>query len=200
MSLTFADCDRLFRNDDIGTLAADADGVRYLKIRSLNRREALERLFDLSGNVRPAGNTAALFRAAFESNITAAQIEACIRGIHGEERATRREQGTDLINQLYRLQEFNWGGLRQNSLEKTIVDSYVKKIKNYDRLNEAIEHSLYTSMRGYVLCSWYNHWTSIMIEDVFKDHPNVLPAVGLVKKIDFFIRDIPFDLKVNLLA
>ena len=79
------------------------------------------------------------------------------------------------------------------------MDNYVKKIKNYDRLNEAIEHSLYTSMRGYVLCSWYNHWTSIMIEDVFKDHPNVLPAVGLVKKIDFFVRDVPFDLEVTYL-
>ena len=52
-------------------------------------------------------------------------------------------------------------------------------------------------MRGYVICSWYNHWTSIIIEDIFKDHPNVLPAVGLVKKIDFFVKDVPFDLKVT---
>ena len=108
MPLTFVDCDRLFRNDDIGALAADSDGVRYLKIRSLNRREALERLFDLSGHVRPVGNAAILFRVAFESDITAAQIEACMREIYGEERATRREQEPDLINQLYRLQEFNW--------------------------------------------------------------------------------------------
>jgi hypothetical protein len=54
-------------------------------------------------------------------------------------------------------------------------------------------------MRGYVICSWYNHWTSIIIEDIFKDHPSVLPAVGLVKKIDFFVRDVPFDLKVTYL-
>ena len=97
------------------------------------------------------------------------------------------------------MQEFNWGGLHQNSLEKTIVDNYVKKIRNFDLLNEAIESELYASLRGYVLCSWYNHWSSIMIEDVFKDHPNVLPAVGLIKKIDFFISDIPFDLKVTYL-
>jgi len=44
-----------------------------------------------------------------------------------------------------------------------------------------------------------NHWTSIIIEDIFRDHPTVLPAVGLVKKIDFFIRDVPFDLKVTYL-
>lgn len=54
-------------------------------------------------------------------------------------------------------------------------------------------------MRGYVICSWYNHWTSIIIEDLFKDHPSVLPAVGLIKKIDFFLKDVPFDLKVTYL-
>lgn len=52
-------------------------------------------------------------------------------------------------------------------------------------------------MRGYVQCSWYNHWTSIIIEDIFKDHPNVLPTIGLIKKVDFFIDDFPFDLKVT---
>jgi hypothetical protein len=47
------------------------------------------------------------------------------------------------------------------------------------------------------LCSWYNHWTSIVIEDIFRDHASVLPAVGLIKKIDFFVNGVPFDLKVT---
>ena len=66
-------------------------------------------------------------------------------------------------------------------------------------LAEKIDNELQNSMRGYVLCSWYNHWTSIIIEDVFRDHPNVLPAIGQVKKIDFFVRNVPFDLKVTYL-
>jgi len=199
MALTFEDCQRLFRNDSITELAQDGDGIRYLKLRSLSRREGLERLFEIAGVPLPEVNVSQLFRRAFEGGITVAQIEICIREIYLQERAGRREQEPELINQLYRMQEFNWGGLHQNSLDKTIVDNYVKKIKNYDRLNEAIENNLYASMRGYVLCSWYNHWTSIIIEDLFKDHRNVLPAVGLVKKIDFFIRDTPFDLKVTYL-
>jgi hypothetical protein len=52
-------------------------------------------------------------------------------------------------------------------------------------------------MKGYVLCSWYNHWTSRIIEDIFRDHAAILPAVGLIKKIDFFFNDVPFDLKVT---
>ncbi|HNQ39089.1 MAG TPA: hypothetical protein PKO26_00625 [Candidatus Cloacimonas sp.] len=54
-------------------------------------------------------------------------------------------------------------------------------------------------LNGYVKCSWYNHWTSIIIEDIFKDHASILPAVGLVKKIDFFYKNIPLDLKVTYL-
>jgi hypothetical protein len=95
------------------------------------------------------------------------------------------------------MEVFDWGGLHQNSLEKTIVDNYVKKIRSYDTLEQKIENELHHSMRGFVLCQWYNHWTSIIIEDIFKRHALVLPAVGLVKKIDFFIRQVPFDLKVT---
>jgi hypothetical protein len=97
------------------------------------------------------------------------------------------------------VQEFNWGGLHQNGLEKTIVDNYIKKITQYDGLCAAIEKELLTSLRGYVICSWFNHWTSIIIEDLFKDNPNVLPAVGLVKMINFFVKNVPFDLKVTYL-
>jgi hypothetical protein len=77
------------------------------------------------------------------------------------------------------------------------VDNYVKRIQSWEELNGAIEGEIHASMQGYVRCSWYNHWTSIIIEDMFKDHPIVLPAVGLVKKVDFFVHDFPFDLKVT---
>ncbi|MFK7979928.1 MAG: hypothetical protein AB8G86_08105, partial [Saprospiraceae bacterium] len=102
-----------------------------------------------------------------------------------------------LVDQLSRLQNFDWGGSFGNSLEKNIVNNYVKKIQSFEQINEEVEGNLLSSLRGYTLNSWYNHWTSIIIEDLFKDHDTVLPTVGLVKKIDFFINDIPFDLKVT---
>lgn len=100
---------------------------------------------------------------------------------------------------MYKLQAFDWGGLYQNSLERTIVNNYVKKISDYDELNDSITNELHQSMRSYVLSSWYNHWTSIITEDIFRDHPNVLPAVSQVKQVDFFVNDVPFDLKVTYL-
>lgn len=199
MPLTFAKANELFRQDCLHELCVDAQGLRFLKLRSLNRKEHLERLFRFSGGTVPDVGARALFEAAFNAVISTETIEACAREIFGEERGQRSAKEDDLVNQLYRVQEFNWGGLHQNSLEKTIVDNYVKRIINYETLCGCIENELLTSLRGYVLCSWYNHWTSIIIEDIFKAHPNVLPAVGLVKKIDFFVRDTPFDLKVTYL-
>ena len=126
-------------------------------------------------------------------------INYAATSIYDLERKERVQKEPKLIDQLYRLQVFDWGGLHQNSLEATIVNNYVKKIRDYEELSKNIETELHHSMRGYVLCSWYNHWTSIMIEDIFRDHPNVLPAVSLINKIDFFVNDVPFDLKVTYL-
>ncbi len=199
MSLSFAQAENLFRQEKLNELCADTEGQRFLKLRSLNRTEFLEQLFLDSGIARPDVGQRKLFEVAFNSEISTEIITACIRKIYRVQREQRLANEVGLVNQLYRVQEFNWGGLHQNSLEKTIVDNYVKKINEYDVLCRNIDNELLASMRGYVICSWYNHWTSILIEDIFKDHPSVLPAIGLVKKIDFFIQDTPFDLKVTYL-
>lgn len=141
-----------------------------------------------------------MFREAFESiAVNEHIINRTILQIYATERERRKAIEPELVNQLYRLDVFDWGGLHQNSLERTIVDNYVKKIRDYDQLSYCIEHELHNSLRGYVLCSWYNHWTSILIEDIFRDHSSCLPAVGLIKKIDFFLNGVPFDLKVTYL-
>ena len=189
-----------FRSDKIRELSETADGLRYLKLKSLSRREHLERLFSEASITPTSTGVRNLFREAYDTaSLNLSKIDEVIGLIYEEERSERRSSEDELVSHLYRLNVFDWGGLHQNSLEKTIVDNYVKKIADYDTLNDKIENELHNSLRGYVLCSWYNHWTSILIEDVFKDHSKVLPAVGLVKRIDFFINDVPFDLKVTYL-
>lgn len=138
------------------------------------------------------------FRCIFNlETVTDDQINDFINLKYQEERKERFDNENYLVDQMNRLQHFDWGGSFGNSLEKNIVNNYIKKIQSYDQINEEIEGNLLSSLRGYTLNYWYNHWTSILIEDLFKDHQAVLPTVGLVKKIDFFINDIPFDLKVT---
>jgi hypothetical protein len=197
--MDFAAAEKLFKQDKIRELGESPDGLRFLKLRSLSRRESLDELFKHFPKDKPDG-AKAMFRAAYESKkFDEKIIDETIRAIYSVGRLAREKKEKALVSELYKMQAFDWGGLHQNSLEKTIVDSYVKKITDYELLNSRIDNELLASLRGYVLCSWYNHWTSIIIEDVFRDHANVLPAVGQVKKIDFFVRNVPFDLKVTYL-
>jgi len=104
-----------------------------------------------------------------------------------------------LVSELYKLENFDWGGDYQNSLDKYLVSRYVKIHKSYDMLVSKFETEINVAVQGYVLNSWYNHWSSILIEHIFKSHSAVLPTVGQIKNVDFFINDIPFDLKVTYL-
>jgi len=199
MPLTFEAANNKYKADAITELSKSDEGRRFLLLRSLSRTEHLLKLAETCGiNVSAVGNRE-LLSTLYNSAVTIQQIKTSVKSIYLSERTTRAANESTLINELYKMKEFYWGGLHQNSLEKTIVDNYVKKIQIYGDLNKRIDNEMLESMRGYVRCSWYNHWTSIIIEDIFKEHKNVLPAVGLVKKIDFFVHDVPFDLKVTYL-
>ena len=197
MTLTYATAAEMYRNDQINALADTPQGFRFLLLRSLSRAEHMRALAAHVGLDVSAIGIREMLPYLYQSNITAEQIRKFIRKSFAGERQARKEGEAALISELYKMNEFRWGGPHQNSLEKTIVDNHVKKIKRYDILNESIEGKLFESMQGYVRCSWYNHWTAIMIEDIFKEHHRVLPAIGRVKKIDFFVDDTPFDLKVT---
>ena len=138
-----------------------------------------------------------LFEFMFCKNIANDEIDDFIKQIYERERKERIKNEDCLYSQLYKLKVFDWGGFYQNAVEQTIVNNYVKKIQDYEQLCNSIENDINPRLRGYILCSWYNHWASILIEDMFKDHPYLLPAVGLIQKVDFFWRDFPFDLKVT---
>lgn len=102
-----------------------------------------------------------------------------------------------LVSELYKLQNFEWGGDYQNSLDKYLVTHYVKAIQSYSELTSKFDNEIKHTVQGYVLNSWYNHWSSILIEHIFKSHKIVLPTVGQIKSVDFFVNQIPFDLKVT---
>ena len=197
-NLEFTELDKCFRNNDFPKIEDDARGIRFLKLRSMSRKATMEEFCEIHDINIEGLNSRNYFSHVFElDQITDTNINDFINQKYREERSGRTDNQEYLVDQLNRLQHFDWGGSFGNSLEKNIVNNYVKKIQSYDRINEEIEGSLLTSLRGYTLNSWYNHWTSILIEDLFKDHQTVLPTVGLVKKIDFFINNIPFDLKVT---
>ncbi len=186
-----------YENNHFSDLISEADGIYWLKLRSIARKAHLAALCQRMGIDCSDVSSRDLLGFVYDHRPPTQIVEEYISATYESERSVRRSNEDYLVSQLYQMRVFDWGGLFQNNLERTIVNNYVKKINDWDELNRAIDDELHFSLKGYVRCSWYNHWSSILIEDIFKDHANVLPTIGLAKQVDFFINDFPFDLKVT---
>ena len=197
MASQFNRCKQLYQDNKFDILLKDKDAIHWLKLRSISRKALMVEFCELANIDYVGVKGTKLFEHIYKQKPSEKLLDKFINKKYREERAERKEGETKLISELYKLQVFDWGGLYQNNLERAIVDNYIKKIKDFDILTKKIKGEIHESMRSYVLSSWFNHWTSILIEDIFKDHKKVTPTVGLIKKVDFFIDNTPFDLKVT---
>lgn len=188
---------QLYQDNKFDVLLKEKEAIYWLKLRSISRKALMVEFCELAKINCTGIKGTKLFEYIYNQQPSEELLDKFIDKKYDEERADRKKGEAKLISELYKLQVFDWGGLHQNNLERTIVDNYIKKIKDFNLLAKKVEGEIHESMRSYVLSSWFNHWTSILIEDIFKDHKKVTPTVGLIKKVDFFVGDIPFDLKVT---
>lgn len=110
-----------------------------------------------------------------------------------------KEMGVDVDKvrtALCKINAYEWGGDHNNSLDQYLVRRYVKVISDYDTLQKKAKE-IQANAWNFVQTSWYNNWTSYLIESIFKKHKRVLSAIGEIKSVDFFIDNYPIDLKVT---
>ena len=110
-----------------------------------------------------------------------------------------KEMGVDenkVRTALRKINAYEWGGDHNNSLDQYLVKRYVKDISDYDTLQKKA-NEIQANAWNFVQTSWYNNWTSYLIESIFKKHKRVLSAIGEIKSVDFFIDKYPIDLKVT---
>jgi len=193
---------QLHDSEQLGEFNTNTIGLLWLKIKSIVRKELIEE-FVKQNNItlkeRALGKQfAELFDLLYKNTTYSHQIlDAYIRQKNISQVAELNTE--QLVSELYKLKNFDWGGDHQNSLDKYLISRYVKVHNAYDTLLSKFETEINVAVQGYVLNSWYNHWSSILIEHIFKSHPIVLPTVGQIKSVDFFLNNIPFDLKVTYL-
>lgn len=174
----------------------------WLKIKSISRKELLDNFLLENGIDLTSKTLNDKFKELYEVlskdlNANQKKLDDFIRTENNKQISNLDING--LVSQLYKLRYFDWGGDYKNQLDKYLVDRFIKIYSDYDVLISKFDSDINKAVQGYVLCSWYNHWSSILIESIFKQHCNVLPTVGKIKKVDFFVNDIPFDLKVTYL-
>ena len=193
---------KLHESDKLEEFSLNEQGLLWLKVKSIVRRELISEFVTESGIELKKRLLKDKFFELYSLLVKNPKKSHKLLNTYFEKKnkvLSANLNTKKLVSELYKLKSFDWGGDYQNSLGRYLVTRYVKVFQSYKTLVSKFETEISTAVQGYVLNSWYNHWSSILIEHLFKSHKAVLPTVGQIKHVDFFIRNIPFDLKVTYL-
>lgn len=196
----FEKWDNAFRAQNLYEFNHNENALLWLKVRAVCRGKQIEQFCQENSiklkSTKIAEQNSELFQVLEKDSDAMSKLDSYLRVKSHEWYAAMGVDETHLKEDLYKIKYYAWGGDQNNSLDKYLVSRYVKAISNYDLLvgkqNEIAENAW-----NYVQTSWYNNWTSYLIESLFKRHPKVISAVGEIKSVDFFINNDPVDLKVT---
>lgn len=189
-------------SEELKEFNTDKKGTLWLKVKSIVRREYLNQFIEENDIELESTKLTPQFKELYDilAENTEESHELLNDFIASQNDSELEDLGTDnLVQELYKVETFKWGADNQNDLGKYLVKKYIKDNSSYDYLISQMEKGVLGTVQDYLVCSWYNHWSSILIEHMFKSHEIVLPTVGQIKSVDFFMNEIPFDLKVTYL-
>ncbi len=104
----------------------------------------------------------------------------------------------DLKQELLKVKEFRWGVV-QGQLDQKIQVEYVRRFVRYKDLINGVKSRLHDDITHYVIATWYNHWTTVLIEDHIGQHSKVIPTLKNNFGVDIFFDNQLFDLKITYL-
>lgn len=152
-------------------------------------------------SLKVSGTTTDLIKRLLGDKLPMKEIDNYITKEYAKlikERQTGLISDNDLKKELAKLTNLNWGTV-QGQLDNLIQVQYVRKFVHYHELIKAIKDKLRAQIQSYVLATWYNHWTTVLIEDHISQHKKVIPTLKNNFGVDIFFDGQPFDLKVTYL-
>lgn len=84
-----------------------------------------------------------------------------------------------------------------NSIDKQLFTK-IHNVSNISELENVIT-TMEEMLKKKIYWTYYNTQTTRIIEDIFSIHSNVIPTLVDIKGVDFFIDDLPIDLKITRL-
>lgn len=200
-NINFDKWDKEFRNQNLFAFNNDKNALLWLKVRAISKKIPMSKFLEqnniqLNATKITDQNKELFSMLETDTDKALKKLDTYLCNINNE---WYREMGVDeeaLKSDLYHIDTYEWGGDQNNSLDKHLVSRFVKVISKYHEL-QSKQTEIQANAWNYVRTSWYNNWTSYLIESIFKHHSKVISAVGEIKSVDFFINDIPVDLKVT---
>ena len=197
---SFLHWNKLFNKQELYKFTGDKDGIIWLKLKSIIRSKIIKQFINKYELCIKSYSSEKIFKELYNlylhDKINKKQIDAFLIEYNKKENIEIKMNFHIIESELYKLQDFSWDGDFNNSLDKKII-SYVKNTYLYDEMISKIDNEISEHTKKYTLNSWYNNWTAILTEYLFKSNKKVISAVGKIKSVDFFIKDIPLDLKIT---
>lgn len=177
----------------------NSEEIKKMKLKSIPL-EGLQKLCDTAGLDNKGNSTEIIKRLINNRNITDDVIDGFIKKQYKILISERQKliSDDDLIKELKKVKNYSWN-IVQGQLDQKIQEEYTRKFFNYDELLANVKKKLYDDITSYVICTWYNHLTTVLIEEHIAQHPKVVPALKKIKGLDIFFDGQPFDLKITYL-
>lgn len=192
--------DHEFRTNNLFAFNDDNEALLYLKVRAICRKTLITQFLKENNLTLKSKKVKEQFPELYalleNKPELKPQLDCFLRNRNNE---WYKEMGVDedkVRTALRKINAYEWGGDHNNSLDQYLVRRYVKVISDYDTLQKKATE-IQANAWNFVQTSWYNNWTSYLIESIFKKHERVLSAIGEIKSVDFFIDKYPIDLKVT---
>lgn len=192
--------DHEFRTNNLFAFNNNDKALLYLKVRAICRKTLITQFLKENNLTLKSKKVKEQFPELYalleNKPKLIKQLDCFLRDRNNE---WYKEMGVDedkVRTALRKINAYEWGGDHNNSLDQYLVRRYVKVISDYDTLQKKAKE-IQANAWNFVQTSWYNNWTSYLIESIFKKHKRVLSAIGEIKSVDFFIDNYPIDLKVT---
>lgn len=174
----------------------------FIKLKSI-KKEHLKIFCDIH-NIEFSTNMTETISSVLKSfdngQISTEDVNSFIRKLYIDIRDKEiKETGAthqEIINELNKVDEHIWGMI-QGDVDGHIQSNYVRKFYRYDEMVNAIRAGLYKSIESYALSSWFNHWSTVFLEDLINENKNVIPIIKKVKGVDIIWNEQPVDIKVT---
>ena len=189
-----------FQSNNLSAFNHNEKALLYLKVRAIRRGKLIKDFtekYQLELKSTKVKNQFSELYSLLENNPNGKNmLNTFLQDRNNEWYKTKKINEEEVKSGLRKIDTYEWGGDQNNSLDQYLVKRYVKDISNYNTLQKKA-NEIATNAWKFVQTSWYNNWTSYLIESIFKKHKRVLSAIGEIKSVDFFIDDYPIDLKVT---
>ncbi len=176
--------------------------VNFIKLKSLKKTDLfmLCNKFFIEPSKDISQSIADVLRFFDDKKITTNQINEYIKNLYKELRKNEISltgaTHEAIVRELNKVDSHIWG-MVQGAVDSHIQANYVRKYFLYDEVIKAIEGKLYNTIKSYTLCTWFNHWSTVFLEDLICKNKNIVPIIKKVKGVDVIWNEQPVDIKVT---